>query len=713
MVKMNRTRCAALLALLLPVTHLTAAVTPVRPTLAITTPAARTSETRTPVLSLAGTTHDNIPVTNVFYSATAFSGSSNAATSDAFARWSASVPLVPGTNVISAYAINTNGQVSTTNSITVLYAVTNALTIVKTGKGVVSPNDNGKPLVIGQSYTLHAMAEAGWRFTNWVVNYSGGATNFTTARLVFTMQSNLVIDVNFVDAIPPTLTLTPPTTIRGSNTVVSFSGKAHDNNRVGAVYYQVAGGPTNVAATSDAFTNWTATIVEPSGNYTVDVWAVDTNGNQSPVKTVKVDIDSAGFAPQSLSGFTLVTTPSGFQATSNYFGVNTYAEVSNRIFTAGNYTYTLTGANGASVVETALHPLNGQNTTQTWTLTFATVTSGTYTNANGDSGTFAIALAPAAAPAINGGAIIDGNDLDGYTFTSVLSDGSANRGDSQGNAATGIYTYAPISPDVALLMQNLSQSGTADTNYALLIFQSGAAGTNLYFTEEDTTGGYNSDSGVFALATNGVVGKTPASLAGLTATVTQVGTGGASESFMVSFDAATFGQFVNKTNGSTGVGNYTLTPTAATTANLDLEFIAPPAAASNGSSVMALTFSRTNVAKFTSGSGHGTVTFHHAAVTAPVSLNGESLVLQTRGGGATIYQFNDGLAQLSFRAPPGGAASTVVVSPEPYTYAAFGPQSALVTINGTTNSTEITLWFTTQKTGRYLNGPAINTFTLK
>ena len=68
------------------------------------------------------------------------------------------VTLTPGSNIFQAYAVDTSGNVSATNSVTFKYVVSAPLTVLINGNGTVTPNDNGALLQIGASYSLMAKA---------------------------------------------------------------------------------------------------------------------------------------------------------------------------------------------------------------------------------------------------------------------------------------------------------------------------------------------------------------------------------------------------------------------------------------------------------------------------------------------------------------------------------------------------------------------------
>jgi len=88
---------------------------------------------------------------------------------------------------------NAGGAVTSTVARLTVNFQTSFLTIVTNGVGAVIPDLTKKPLEIGQTYTVTARPAIGNLFSNW----TGGATSSVPA-LTFTMQSNLVLVVNFV-----------------------------------------------------------------------------------------------------------------------------------------------------------------------------------------------------------------------------------------------------------------------------------------------------------------------------------------------------------------------------------------------------------------------------------------------------------------------------------------------------------------------------------
>src|SRR5262249_54571233 len=67
-----------------------------------------------------------------------------------------------------------------------------ALEVTISGNGTVSPNLNGKMLMVGKSYTMTARPSAGSVFVNWT-----GSSSSSSPVLMFVMQSNLVFQANF------------------------------------------------------------------------------------------------------------------------------------------------------------------------------------------------------------------------------------------------------------------------------------------------------------------------------------------------------------------------------------------------------------------------------------------------------------------------------------------------------------------------------------
>ena len=205
-------------------------------------------------------------------------------------NWSAGVTLVPGTNVVQAYAVDTTGNVSTTNSVSFDFVVTNQLHIHATGLGTVSPNYSNSWLEVGRNYSITSTPASGFVATNWVIttNWLGGVTNNGKA-VHFMMQSNLTLQVNFLDVTRPTNTVTSPAAGQHmTNALATVVGTAKDNWKVAGVWYQLNSDPWNLVNTTNFYTNWTKTVTLLAGTNTLKAYAVDLAGNFSATNSLSV-----------------------------------------------------------------------------------------------------------------------------------------------------------------------------------------------------------------------------------------------------------------------------------------------------------------------------------------------------------------------------------------------------------------------------------------
>jgi hypothetical protein len=126
------------------------------PQISYTTPL--TSTTNSPLLSIInvisgtqlsnaaftvmGNATDNLAVADVYYSLDNIPFA-QATTANQWTNWNASLTLTAGTNTFAAYAVDTNGNISTTNMVNIVYVPNVTLTVQTTGQGSVSPNYNG------------------------------------------------------------------------------------------------------------------------------------------------------------------------------------------------------------------------------------------------------------------------------------------------------------------------------------------------------------------------------------------------------------------------------------------------------------------------------------------------------------------------------------------------------------------------------------------
>jgi uncharacterized repeat protein (TIGR03803 family) len=163
-----------------------------RPGISITAPQ-RNAVLKSSFFNIAGTTSGDVAVARVYYQLDD-GGWQLAATSDNWKHWHANVTVPPGGNRVDAYAESVLGTTSKTNSVIFSCSVTSApVTVQINGQGVVRPNLDGQLLQLGKSYSMTAAPAAGWVFVGW-----SGDVETNSARMVFVMESNLVLQANFV-----------------------------------------------------------------------------------------------------------------------------------------------------------------------------------------------------------------------------------------------------------------------------------------------------------------------------------------------------------------------------------------------------------------------------------------------------------------------------------------------------------------------------------
>ena len=251
-----------------------------KPTSAITAPTSGL-QVGNAYYTVTGTAGDNVAVSNVWYQLNN-TGWNPATSANQWTNWTAPVTLIQGSNTIQAYAVDTSGNVSTTNTVIFDYIVSGVLTVNTNGKGTVSPNYNGTWLQIGQNYSMTATAAAGFAFVNWT-----GSIVTNGATLQFTMASNLTFTANFADVAKPTNTITAPTAgQRWSNSTFTVTGTASDNVQVAGVWYQLNGSGWNNAVGT---TSWSALVNLLPGTNQVQAYAVDSVGNKSTTNSVNMD----------------------------------------------------------------------------------------------------------------------------------------------------------------------------------------------------------------------------------------------------------------------------------------------------------------------------------------------------------------------------------------------------------------------------------------
>jgi hypothetical protein len=164
-----------------------------RPTVSIQSPA-NGARIVSPEITVKGTASDNALAEGAQYQLNG--GAFQDALTTNVARsinWSAMVTLQPGSNNFAVKSVDTSANESIPVSRNFFFVVSNIVTLLANGAGVISPDLNGLGLEIGRRYTVTALPSPGNVFSNWT-----GDLHSNGARLTFLMQSNLMLQANFV-----------------------------------------------------------------------------------------------------------------------------------------------------------------------------------------------------------------------------------------------------------------------------------------------------------------------------------------------------------------------------------------------------------------------------------------------------------------------------------------------------------------------------------
>ena len=158
------------------------------PTLTITAPTSsqRLSSATTVV---SGKASDNARVASVQYRLNGIGWAPAQLTTN----WQAPVTLRAGTNTLEAYATDATGNLSPTGKVSFVYVSASPLTLLTNGLGTIGRSFSGNLLEVGKGYTVTAVPGVGQLFSNW-----SGTITAATNPLSFFMQSNMVIQANFV-----------------------------------------------------------------------------------------------------------------------------------------------------------------------------------------------------------------------------------------------------------------------------------------------------------------------------------------------------------------------------------------------------------------------------------------------------------------------------------------------------------------------------------
>ena len=213
-------------------------------------------------------------------------------TTNGWTNWNQTLTLMAGTNVFSAYATATNGNIST-DTVDIVEISSNQLTVQTSGKGTISPNYSNQWLDVGRNYSMTASAGSGFVFTNW----TGGITNMSFTlytnkpTVTFMMETGLVMQANFRDALAPYLKITNPiTSLILMTNQAEFSpimGVATDDEAVASVNFSF-NGSAFTAATNNGIQWGSPALSLTAGTNVFSVYALATNGNYSTTDTVNI-----------------------------------------------------------------------------------------------------------------------------------------------------------------------------------------------------------------------------------------------------------------------------------------------------------------------------------------------------------------------------------------------------------------------------------------
>ena len=280
-------------------------------------------------------------------------------------RWTNTLTLVPGTNILYAESYDVAGNVSPPNSgntRSVFYPVPVPFTLLISGNGVVntdtnwpapiqkSATSNFMTLEYGRSYNMTSSPTSTFKFVNWTGSVSSASTNFT-----FLVQSNMTITAVFGETNRPTIAITNPAASgRFTNFgTFDFRGTATDNVQVASVKWQLN---TNAWNTATGASSWLATVAPLVGSNIFRAYAIDTSSNLSTTNTLIFTNVTVGI-------LTVLTNGRG-TVTNSLHGQT--------LFVSSNYTMSATAYTNLGFVFT--------NWTGTTTSTFTVQTNGAILN---------------------------------------------------------------------------------------------------------------------------------------------------------------------------------------------------------------------------------------------------------------------------------------------------------------------------------------------
>lgn len=651
--------------------------------------------------TVRGKAASSIGVSNVFFSLNNTEWE-DADTSNSQTIWSADLILIPGTNTIAAYAVDNSGNRSLTNTVRLVYYLTDVLTVRTNGSGKISisPAYNGARLQIGVNYSMSAKSSiTGYGLVNW----TDGSNNIVTnnATLKFMMASNLIFTANYGDNAKPSVKATFIATNGIPNGIV-IRGTASDNVGVSNVFYRTSynGNYSSwlPANTTNQWTNWTATVVLNPGLTTFYAYSVDSNLNSSIVFQFPIQNNTVS---TKLSGLQATVIPDDGSAQFQVaFGAKTFSQLTskgdtNNVNGVGSYTYTLIGDGNSAILKAKYTgpPSTINEGNQTYFLYFLYRNIASYSTTNiistnvvvittnssvletnlvatnfvmNVTGTMYFSTAPkyALASVVNQFLISAGQTNGGYgtlfqngKFTSypLLSSGTN----------TGSFTYTVYSPISAMF----KLTNTNATDYIVATYE----GTNFgsYYDEEYTPAGQTNgtDNGRFIFASQKPGGNAPLALTNRNFHIFAI-----DDDFNVQFGTSTYSQDSLNTNYDNDVGNYTYALANTNIGQLNLTVTEPPQLAGSTNAAR-LIFVASNAGLFTNDDGTisafamtSITNFAPVTITDLVPANTNATLDITEDTGFTdeLQFFHD--SSLSISGSPAGT----------YTYQPYSPIGSIV-----------------------------------
>jgi len=459
------------------------------------------------------------------------------------------------------------------------------------------------------------------------------------------LGASLLIPTRSPAAFParPTVTITYPTAgLTVTNAAMQVSGSARGQTALACVYYQLNGKGWQGTASTNGWTNWTASVTLTPGNNTLQAYAADKADTSSLTNSLSFTYVQTALMSVQIMGRGAVRP--------NYNG--RWLDVGTR------YNLTATASDGFAFVN-----WTGSLSTNKATISFVMAAGLTLTaNFRDVTPPVLVIRSPAVNQKVTNAVVtVTGGASDNVAVTQV----SYQLNGGGWKPATTTNAWAAWTAQVTL------ESGT---NVVQAYAQDGAGN----FSKTNTVR--------FVYVPSARLQWAPASLSGLMA---EVGSPGDTNRFTVSFGTNTFSQTMlpgsNEDNNAVGVYDYTVLST--NTAMLTVIDTAPPDR-TNHSTVAELLFTNSQGAlAITTNSNAGgletnLVAFSSAPNLAPASLAGKTIDSKDSYGtelhGETAVVF----AATTLAVTTKSSAGTEV-SKGAYTYLRYSPVGGLVTIDYT------------------------------